>query len=452
MALLAYIRRISVQFVHHVIHHDRKRIMTRLILMMFVVCFSFGAASAVYADDTGIAGFNGVFFRPTVDGQGILNVDTARVLFPGAMYAGSHFQYARRTISFSDPALGGLVTDLVENQVLMNVVMGVGLFSFLDAGVDIPIALMQNGTSCLDATCTTVSNYTGYGLGDIRLVLKLKILDDKEGSVGLALASDVGFPSGKRNLFTGGKNPSYEQRLIVSKTFKHAEIAANIGYRIVDRVEQLGIIYDDSLTFGLGVRGFLPRDFFLYGTVTGNALLADASKAATPVEFMGGFGHRWKKHNIACQLGGGARLVDGVTAADYRAMGFCGIDFGLTQKARNHLNPQPVMEWMIPLNTNQYTLKRAQTEILDDVVRWLQANRERRVLIIGKADDRASYDYNMKLSTARALNARDYLLAHSVLPEQIKLATHGEAVPFVYGKSPEDRRVNRSIVVQEIRD
>lgn len=412
----------------------------------------FGCAAIAHADDTGIAGFNGLYFRPTVDGQGILNVDTARVLFPGAMHAGSHFQYTRRTISFSDPALGGLVTDLVENQVLMNVVMGVGLFSFLDAGIDIPIALMQNGTSCLNATCTDISNYTGYGLGDIRLVLKLRIMEDKAGSVGLALASDIGFPTGNRELFTGGKNPSYEQRLIVSKTFKYAEIAGNIGYRIVDRVQQLGITYDDSLTFGVGAKGFLPRDFFVYGTVTGNVLLADTSRASTPVEFMGGAGYRWKKHHITCQLGGGARIIDGVTAADYRAMGFCGIDFGLTERARSHLNPQPSEEWRIPLRTNQYRLRRMQTEILDDVIRWLQADRDRRVLIIGNADDRSSYDYNMRLSTKRAIAARDYLLAHSILPEQIKLATHGEAVPLVYGKTPHDRSINRSIVVQEIRE
>lgn len=417
--------------------------------LLFLVLIAF--STLVYAGDTGIEGFNGLFFRPTVDGQGILNVDTAKVLFPGAMHAGSHFQYTRRTISFSDPALGGLTTDLVENQVLMNVVMGVGLFSFLDAGIDVPIVLMQNGTSCLNATCTDVSNYTGYGLGDIRLVFKLRILEDKPGSVGLALASDIGFPTGKRRLFTGGKNPSYEQRLIASKTFKHAEIAANIGYRIVDRVEQLGIIYDDSLTFGMGVRGFLPLDFFAFGTVTGNALLADTSKAGTPVEFMGGVGRRWK-NNITCHVGGGVRLVDGVTAADYRAMGFCGIDFGLTRKAREHLNRDSVQEWLIPLSTDQSTLRREQKDILDDVIRWLQRDRGRRVLIIGNADDRASYDYNMKLSTKRALAARDYLFHGAVLPEQVEIATHGEAAPIVYGKSPRDRGVNRSIVVREIRE
>lgn len=409
-------------------------------------------ALPVVADDTGINGFNGLFFRPNVDGQGILNVDTANVLYPGAMHAGSHFQYARRTISFSDPALGGLVTDLAENQVLMNIVLGVGLLKFLDVGLDIPIALMQNGTKCLNATCTTVSNYTGFGLGDLRFVIKLRILEDKERSVGLALASDVGIPTGRRRLFTGGHGPSYEQRLIVSKTFRYVEVAANIGYRIVDRDVALGIVFDDSLTFGAAIRGSLPHNFFAFGTVTGNALLSDRSKANTPVEFMGGVGHRWERYNVACHVGGGARLIDGVTAADYRAMGMCGIDFGLTKKARNHLNPVPAMEWMIPMKTNQSKLSRSQEDMLDDVIRWLSADRERRVLIIGNADDRASYDYNMRLSTKRAIAARDYLFKHSVLPEQVEIATHGEAVPIAYGKTSYDRRINRSVVVREIRD
>ena len=430
----------------------RREMSKKLIVSVLAMLVLMGMSSTAFADDTGINGFNGLFFRPNVDGQGILNVDTANVLYPGAMHAGSHFQYARRTISFSDPALGGLVTDLAENQVLMNVVIGVGLFKFLDLGIDIPIALMQNGTKCLNATCTTVSNYTGFGLGDIRFVLKLRILEDKERSVGLALASDVGIPTGRRRLFTGGNGPSYEQRLIVSKAFHHVEVAANIGYRVVDRDEALGIVFDDSLTFGAGIRGSLPHDFFAFGTVTGNALLSDSSQANMPVEFMGGVGRRWKRYNITCHVGGGARLVDGVTAADYRAMGSCGIEFGLTKKARNHLNPMPAMEWMIPMRTNQSKLKRSEKDALDDVIRWLAADRGRRVLIIGNADDRASYDYNMRLSTKRAIAARDYFFKRSVLPEQVEIATHGEAVPVAYGKTSYDRRINRSIIVREIRE
>jgi hypothetical protein len=268
--------------------------------------------------------------------------------------------------------------------------------------------------------------------------------------VGLALASDVGVPTGNRQLFTGGNKPSYEQRLIVSKTFKYVEVAGNIGYRIVDRVQAMGLTYDDSLTFGAAVKGFLPHNLYAYGTVTGNAFLTTDS-GGTPVEFMGGVGHRWQ-NGVKCEIGGGARIVDGVTAADFRAMGSCGIDFGLTRAAREHLNPKPLAEWVIPMRTNQSKLKLVQKDMLDDVIRWLHEDRERRVRIVGNADDRASYKYNMKLSTKRAIAARDYLFAHAVLPEQVIISTHGEAVPRVYGKTSYDRRVNRSIVVKEVRN
>jgi hypothetical protein len=439
----------------------KRRFRYLIILIVFYALILFFLPSVLFAGDTGIDGFNGLFFRPNVDGQGIVNVDTARVLFPGSAHVDSYFQFARRTISFSDPALGGLVTDLVENQVLSNLTLGVGLFEFLDAGLDVPIVFMQNGTNCANATCTTVSNYNGFSLGDMRFVFKLRILDEEKYPFGLALASDIGIPTGNRKLFTGGKNASYEQRFIASKSFKHVEVAANIGYRVVDRVEALGTIYDDSLTFGVGVRGKLPHHLYAFGTVSGNVFLSDKSSANTPVEFIGGVGHRWG-NGVSCQVGGGARLVDGITAADFRILGSCGVDFGLTASARNQLNPslaeknsarnRPLEQWIIPMATNQSRLRSKQTEMLDDVIRYLSADRTRKVVIVGNADDRASYDYNMKLSTKRALAARNYLFGRSVGPEQVLIRTSGEVFPESGGKTDEDRGANRSILIREVRE
>ena len=439
-----------------------RKFFTRLVRVLTVTLTIFilfpGFVSPLLADDTGIDGFNGLFFRPNVDGQGILNVDSSNILFPGVAHVGSHFQYARRTISFSDPALGGLVTDLAENQVLMNLVLGVGLFEFLDIGMDVPIVLMQNGTKCLNATCSNLTNYTGFGLGDMRFVIKLRLLNEKEYPIGLALASDIGIPTGKRRLFTGGKNASYEQRLIISKKFKYVEAAANVGYRVVDRVQAIGINYDDQFTFGVGAKGFLPHNIFAFGTIAGNIFLSDGGDADTPVEFMGGVGYHWKKQNLACHVGGGARLVDGVAAADYRVMGSCGIDFGLTKKARHYLKTGettiavlPKEEWIIPMRTNQSRLRLKQKEVLDDVIRWLNEDPTRQVEIIGNADDRASYDYNMRLSTKRAMAARNYLFRRGVAPQQIIMSTHGEASPIAKGKTSEDRTQNRSIIIRELR-
>ncbi len=411
-------------------------------------------ANPLQADDTGVDGFNALFFRPNVDGMGILNVDAANVLKPGSMYAGAHFQYARRTVSFSDPALGGLVTDLAENQVLADFVMGVGLFDFLDVGMDIPIALMQNGTKCLNPGCTSVTNYSGAGLGDIRFVIKLRILRDEPGSVGLALASDVGIPTGNKRLFTGGNNASYEQRLILSKSFKHVDLAANVGYRAVQKVQAMGLTYDDALTFGAGARAKLPYKMFAYATVAGSSILTNGGSGKTPVEFMGGVGRNWN-HGITCDVGGGARIVDGVSAADFRAMGHCGITFDLIKRkpavVSKTVNTAPLEQWRVPMQTNQWRIQSYQAEVLEDVIRWLAADRTRRVVIAGNADDRASFDYNMKLSTKRALAARDYLIGHGVPPEQLVLSTRGEALPLSQGKGEDNRSANRNIVVKELR-
>jgi len=429
----------------------RRAITATIFSLLITLC-----AGLAFAGDTGIDGFNGIFFRPNVDGQGILGVDSANVLYPGVAHAGAYFQYARNTISFTDPALANLKTDLVENQVLMNLVLGVGILDFLDVGMDIPIALMQNGTQCLNAGCTNLTSYSGAALGDIRFVIKLRLMDEKDRPFSLALASDIGIPTGNRRLFTGGKNAYYEQRLLMSRRWRHVEAMLNLGYRVVDRVEALGMEYDDMFTFGAGVKGYLPHKLYAYATVAGSKILSDGGSASAPVEFMGGVGRTFKKH-ISCDLSGGARLVDGVTAADFRVMGRCGIDFGLTRKARAHLDPdaypyRPPVEWVIPMATNSYRLGRQQKEMLEDVIRWLVEDRSRRAAIVGNADDRNLYDYNMRLATRRALAARDYLFARGVGPDQVVLVTQGEAIPASEGKGEAQRARNRSIVIREIKN
>lgn len=426
----------------------------RRVVVIAILVFLSAVSHPALADDTGVDGFNGLFFRPNVDGLGMHNVESANVLVPGVAHVAGYFQYARRTISFSDPALGGLTTDLAENQVIMNLVLGVGILEFLDVGMDIPVALMQNGTKCLNAGCTNLNNYTGSALGDIRFVIKLRLMDERSQPFSLALASDVGVPTGNRRLFTGGKGASYEQRLLMSKRWKYVEVAANAGYRVVDKVQALGMEYDDMFTFGAGVKGFLPHKLYAYATIAGEKILSDGGSASFPVEFLGGVGREFKRH-VRCDIGGGARLVDGITAADFRVMGSCGIDFGLTKKARAALDPErfvphPPEVWTIPMATGSACLRTEQTEQLDDVIRWLVADRSRRAEIVGNADDRASYDSNMRLATKRALAARDYLFARGVGPDQIVLVTQGEAIPAAVGKGDGARAANRSIVIREI--
>ena len=104
------------------------------------------------------------------------------------------------------------------------------------------------------------------------------------------------------------------------------------------------------------------------------------------------------------------------------------------------------------METNQSRLRTRQMEMLDDVIRWLAVDRHRRVKITGNADDRAPYDYNMKLSTKRAMAARDYLFRRGVPPEQVVMATHSEAIPLKSEKGRESRALNRSIVISEVRN
>ena len=152
-------------------------------------------SGAAGASDTGLAGTNRRSFRPSIDGEGIFSVDGSRTLAPLQVHSGFYMDYNRRSLFTVNPARGGATTDLVKNQLAADFIGAVGILPFLSAGLDVPVSLFQDGTRCNNAACTSQGAYQGMALGDIRIDLKAKILQDRPGRVGLGFILRNGFPT-----------------------------------------------------------------------------------------------------------------------------------------------------------------------------------------------------------------------------------------------------------------
>lgn len=67
------------------------------------------------------------------------------------------------------------------------------------------------------------------------------------------------------------------------------------------------------------------------------------------------------------------------------------------------------------------------------------------VSLVGHADDRASYEYNLALGMRRATSVRSWLATQGVRPEKVKLSSRGEYEPVASNTSSEGMSENRRV-------
>jgi len=114
--------------------------------------------------------------------------------------------------------------------------------------------------------------------------------------------------------------------------------------------------------------------------------------------------------------------------------------------------PRPVMTFApIYFNFDQATLTPTARGILDDIVRWMQANGNANVQVTGHTDSRGSDDYNSRLGARRATVAKDYLVSKGIAATRITTATRGESEPAETNDTAAGRAMNRRAVAIEVR-
>lgn len=95
--------------------------------------------------------------------------------------------------------------------------------------------------------------------------------------------------------------------------------------------------------------------------------------------------------------------------------------------------------------TGSYALRPSQTEALERVLRYLEANPSARLLVEGHADFRGSEPNNLVLSRARARRVRTWLVRRGVDSARLDAAGCGEAYPAQDNDTRPGRRANRRV-------
>ena len=279
-------------------------------------------------------------FRPYPDAMGYLGVPSAATL--GHLQVGLSFWgnyqddpvllvYNGERVAPKAALVDGDDGDgVVDDRFTGNVQVGIGLSRYFSLTADLPLILWQEGYDLdgIDNPITEPDPLISLGVGDVRLQPKVVALDRDRMPVGMAIAVPIGLPTGGGGSFLGEESVSLTPSLITE--FSNGSISSRdytirssfvFGYRVRDQGRLRDVRLANEMVYGAAL-GFHPADpIELMIEARGN--LGGSRTAQNPAELVGGLKFLIGRY-VNINLGGGAGIIPGVGAPDYRAV------FGLT--------------------------------------------------------------------------------------------------------------------------
>lgn len=254
----------------------------------------------------------------------LIGMQIAAPLLPSQYAAGITFSYVRNPVVWHYP--DGSYDPVVSAQLMTDIGMAVGLVPRFDIGAVVPVALVQQGTSTsLSGLPSERLSRAGAGLGDIRVVPRLAVIDIDDVGVGLSLAAEVTLPTGDSQRFRGEGTLTATPRLILSvpvASIGEQEIllSASTGMHFRKATENGKVELGNEIELHSGLSVPLPSEIPLTALAEISALAAAkkplSSQGLFGAEVIGGI--RAYLEPILVTVGAAAGLSDGVGTPDYR--------------------------------------------------------------------------------------------------------------------------------------
>mgnify|MGYP000721095769 CR=1 FL=1 len=154
-------------------------------------------------------------------------------------------------------------------------------------------------------------------VGDVRVIVKLRIRDNERGGLGAAFVPQASFPTGDAAAFRGDDAYNIEGRFALDYRFRFGlTLLANAGfnYRTSDQVALLTRV-SSTVRYGIGFLQRLPKDFSVFGEA--NAATSIYQEAGGPLYFPveGYVGARYVNQptRVTVSLGGGGSLYSSLS-------------------------------------------------------------------------------------------------------------------------------------------
>jgi OOP family OmpA-OmpF porin len=205
-------------------------------------------------------------FKPAVTYDGFVTAEGSAVRPEQDRWElGLFANYARGSVIVVDDG-GDLKSSIVENRVGWDLMASATVVGPFAIGVDLPLFLPQTGD--FDPSVA--------GIGDLRIVPKVRILDDRE-SVGLAVAAELRAPTHAGDFAGGSRIPVFWPKIIFDHRFWGS------GFRIGLNA---GVLIREATSFANIEAG----SEFSYAAAVGYRFGGQDGVAKLGVEFRGGVG------------------------------------------------------------------------------------------------------------------------------------------------------------------
>ncbi len=203
------------------------------------------AAPAIASAQTAGESFPVERMRISIDREGILGVEWAGAPAQWAWNIGTWLGFADNPLVVADRDSGNRVQSLVHRRLGGSLFGAVGLASWLELGVEMPLIYAQ------DSANVTMGSLDSPTLGDLRLAPKL-ILRDGTGDR-LAIGLMVGFtlPSSGSG-YSGEASATFDPELILSKRWGVFRLTGNLGYLARKTATYMDLVVDDEIYARIG--------------------------------------------------------------------------------------------------------------------------------------------------------------------------------------------------------
>ena len=294
---------------------------THLSLVALAAALTLSAPSRAqtYVVQTGV---DSQHFRPTPGTHDILGIQSATLARHLGGRAGLYFNLSQGSGRLAATNTGQNFR-LVDHKLGLDVLGSIGLFEWLEVGAVIPATLYQDGDRDSLYVLDTGGDVDGAGIGDIRLVPKVRLLG-RDFPVQLALAVDLAFPTGDHKRFMGHDGVGFAPSLLVGGTFSFGlTLEGNVGVRYRPSKPVMNVIAGPDVSFGLGARQpfDLPagHEIAVLASLTGQAAIEGPIDTGIGAEVLGAVEYR-PFPALAITAGAGAGFGIGLGPPEWRVL------------------------------------------------------------------------------------------------------------------------------------